>query len=263
MRRVLYASATLMLLFALSPMPLHATAAKGDVHWSCTRPLLPDPPKSTDGDDADVGEGISYLFVGSKRMSTNYGVSAMFSTPSAGKRGWYGNSIMLKDWEEGTGAVQLMLIRQKRFNYRPDIAVSWAVPHSAGVFKDTGIVYGNDSPHLLGIFVANGAISLRVDGRTVCSALAATFFAPERKKFIEIRSEAAIVGSAGAGTVSDIRYKSDVDEALRPYTIACEMRRHGVAWVETRPGVFDVRGAYYPDEATLFTGTDPNAPCRT
>lgn len=264
MCRILRASATLVLLFALAPIPSPATATKGVVHWACSTPLLPDMPASSSDNDPDVGEGVSYLYVGSKHLTSDYAVDAAFTLPSAGKRGWYGNSIRLGPLVENNGWVQIMLVREPRFDYRAHVAVAWGLPHTSVVyFKDTGIAYSDDRPHRLGISVAKDKLLLWVDGRELCSTSAAQFASSRERKYFQVRSEVGVIGSAGAGTVRDIRLKTDVDRSLMPLTIACEMRRHGVAWYETGPGMFDVRGAYYANEATIFTGTDPNAPCRT
>jgi hypothetical protein len=98
---------------------------------------------------------------------------------------------------------------------------------------------------------------------SVDALFTANFVKPGEQKFVEIRTETSVVGRNGGASVTDIRLKRDSDARARPYASDCVMHRYGISWRPIGPGVFKASGAFYPNEATFFTGADPNTRCRT
>jgi len=230
------------------------------VKWDCSTPLLPDfTPKVS---DPDVGEGVAYLYAGDRNLHADYGADALVTTPLDGKRGWYGSSVRLGPLDEDNGLVQIMISRWQRFDYRPHVAIAWGLPHTTTPhYKDTGIML-DESPHRLGIFVKDGRVRLVVDGRVICSTGASAFVSAKAAKYFQIRTETSVIGRNTRVVVSDIRLKRDNDAKPRPFATDCALHRHGIFFESIGGNAFAARGAFYPDEATFFTGTDPAKPAR-
>jgi hypothetical protein len=224
-------------------------------------PLLGDY-KGASGSDPDVGEAVTYLYAGDKGMHQSYGADALFTMPLDGRHGWYDSTLRLGPYIEDNGFVQIEISRWARFNYKQHVAVSWSVPHGIVQHKDTGLLLDDRVAHRLAIAVSGGRVDLRADGREICSAPASSFVTPASRKYFQVRSETSVVGRNGNARVSDVHLKRDTDATSRPFASDCVLHRHGIYWEYLGAGKFVARGAFYPNEATYFTGVDPSTPCR-
>jgi hypothetical protein len=229
--------------------------------WTCSVPLLPDyNPKAN---APDVGEGVTYVYVGDTHLRNNYGADASFSTRLDERRGWYDSGIHFGPLHNEDVSAQIEISQWQRFDYRPHVAIAWALPHGASEqYKDTGLFLDDGRPHRLGIYVRGGMLRLLVDNRTICAAPARLFVKPSEPKYFQIRTETSMPGTNGRATVSQIRLKRDTDPHPVTFRSDCIMHRNGIFWQQIAPQVFAVRGAFYPGEATFFTGIDPDKPCR-
>lgn len=210
------------------------------------------------------GEGVSYLYIGAKDLHSHYGADALFVAPLDGQRGWYDSGVRLGPLNENNGFVQIEISRWQRFDYKAHAAVAWALPHGKVVeYRDTGLMLADGVAHELGIFVYSGLVHLLVDGRVICSARAAAFVTSTEPKYFQVRTETSVVGSNGGAYVSRLLLKRDADRFVLSYVTDCVLHRYGIYWKEIGAGSFAARGAFYPNEALFFTGTDPTARCRT
>ena len=230
--------------------------------WTCSVPLLPDYELKTNA--IDVGEGVTYLYVGDPRLHADYGADAVFTTPLDGRRGWYDSAIHFGPFGNEKVVAQIEISRWARFDYRPHIAIAWALPNSSTVeYKDTPLFVDDGRPHRLGIYVRDGSLRLLADNRTICSAPASRFVNPSERKYFQIRTETSALGSNGRARVTQVRLKRDTDNAPLAFTSHCIMHRNGIFWQERSLGTFAARGAFYPRESTFFTGLTPGSRCKT
>jgi hypothetical protein len=233
------------------------------VHWACASPLLPDF-RAGASSSQDVGEGVTYVYVGDEHLDLDYGADAKFTTMLDRRRGWYDSAVRLGPLKENNGFAQVEISRWERFRYRQHVAIAWALPHTNIVeYRDTGLILADGVPHRLGIYVRDGLLELVVDGRVVCSTQASYFVGSSERKYFQVRTETSVVGSNGNARVSDLRLKRDADAGARPYRTDCVLHRHGIFWTYLGAGRFAARGAFYPQEATYFTGIDPSKSCHT
>jgi hypothetical protein len=253
--------ASILLVLLAVHAPPAALGAAQTVHWTCTTTLLPDY-KASVTNDPDVGEGVAYVYVGDRHLHTNYAVEATVTAPTSGRRGWYDTSIRLGPLIENEAYVQVDVSHWRRFDYRPHVAIAWSLPHGASSgYKDTGIML-DDRPHRLGIAVRGDLLRLLVDGSMICSTRASYFVSTAARTYFQIRTETSAPGTNSGARVANLRLKRDIDTALRPYASDCIMHRHGIFWQYMGAGSYAARGAFYPDEATFFTGLDPETACR-
>ncbi|MGB6987143.1 MAG: hypothetical protein WBD74_14315 [Candidatus Aquilonibacter sp.] len=230
--------------------------------WTCSVPLLPDYKAKTNA--VDVGEGVTYLYVGDRHLRADYGSDAVFITPLDGRRGWYDSAIHFGPLDNEDVVAQIEISRWARFDYRPHIAIAWALPHSKTVeYKDTSLFVDDGRPHRLGVYVHDGLLRLLVDDRTICSAPASLFVSPSERKYFQVRTETSTPGTNTHAVVTQLRLKRDTDIAPIAFDSRCIMHRNGIFWQRRSPGTFVARGAFYPEESTLFTGVTPDSRCRT
>ena len=229
--------------------------------WTCSVSLLPDyTPKAT---ATEIGEGVTYLYVGDRNLRKDYGADAVFTTPLDGRRGWYDSAIHFGPLDNEDVTAQIEISRWARFDYRPHIAIAWALPHSKTVeYKDTSLFVDDGRPHRLGIYVRDGLLRLLVDNRTICSAPAERFVGPAERKYFQIRTETSAQGHNSRAAVTQLRLKRDRDSVPIPFESDCIMHRKGIFWQERSPGTFAARGAFYPNESTFFTGVTPGSRCK-
>jgi hypothetical protein len=229
--------------------------------WTCSVPLLPDYKPSTNA--VNVGEGVTYLYAGGRYLHTDYGADAVFTTPLDGRKGWYDSAIHFAPIDNEDVTAQIEISRWERFNYRPHIAIAWALPHSKTVeYKDTNLFVNDGRPHRLGIYIRGGSLRLLVDDRTICFAPAALFIKLSERTYFQIRTETSTPGTNTHAIVSQLRLKSDSDNAPVAYNSHCIMHRNGIFWQPMSPGMFDARGAFYPNETTFFTGATSASSCQ-
>ena len=230
--------------------------------WTCSPPLLPDYKSKTNA--ADVGEGVTYLYVGDRHLRADYGADAVFTTPLDGSHGWYDSAIHFGPLHNEDVFAQIEISRWARFAYRPHVAIAWALPRSTTVeYKDTDVFVDDGLPHRLGIYVGDGSLRLLLDGRTICSARASLFVSPYERKYFQIRTETNAPGSNSRATVTHLRLKRDSDRAPIAFVSHCILHRNGIFWQTRSPGTFAARGAFYPNESTFFTGITPDSHCKT
>jgi hypothetical protein len=134
--------------------------------WTCSVPLLPDYKPKTN--TADVGEGVTYLYVGDRHLRTDYGADAVFTTPLDGRRGWYDSAIHFGAFGNEDVFAQIEISRWARFDYRPHVAIAWALPHSTVVeYRDTSLFLTTDA-HIR-------SVSTFAPGRCACSSTTGRF----------------------------------------------------------------------------------------
>jgi hypothetical protein len=229
--------------------------------WTCSVPLLPDYKPKTN--TADVGEGVTYLYVGDRHLRTDYGADAVFTTPLDGRRGWYDSAIHFGAFGNEDVFAQIEISRWARFDYRPHVAIAWALPHSTVVeYRDTSLFLDDGHPHQLGVYVRAGSLRLLVDNRTICSAPASRFVKPSERKYFQVRTETSVPGNNSRAIVSELRLKRDADPAPIAFASRCILHRNRIFWEEQRPGTFVARGAFYPNESTFFSGVTPASRCK-
>ncbi len=255
-------TALTLLALGLEANASEAASFKSSNPWRCSVHLLPDFVDSTSNPNENK-QGTSYLYVGARQMTNDYRAEATFTLPRTGQsRGFYGNSIRLGPLRENYAFVQVMLIRWKRFNFSQHIAIAWAYPEGIVQLKDTDLAYPDrHSSHRLGIGVAGRLLSLYVDGSAICTASSDHFVRPNAAKYFQIRTETNQVGFAGSGTVRVVKLKRDSDVSPKLYESHCEFHGYGVSWVPLGGGAFRVAGAFYPNEATYFSGITPDSKC--
>jgi hypothetical protein len=227
--------------------PLAVNAAPSILQ--CNGHLLPDYVDRSPWDDGNH-EGVSDLYVGAHRTVHNYLTQATFTLPRTPQRkGFYGNGIRLGPLKEDYAFIQVMLVRERRFDFADHVAVAWALPYSSKVvFKDTNLLYrDNDPSHRLGIRVIGGALTLYVDGSVLCTARSDHFVRSGSAKYFQIRTETDVPGFFGSGTVRDIALKTDAEKAPRPFRSDCEFHGYGVSWIALG------RGAYRSQAITMPT----------
>lgn len=233
--------------------PAAAPASPAIVRWTCATPLLSD--YRATGGDAEIGEGVSYVYAGSRNLHADYGADALFTLPLDGRHGWYDAGIHLAPLVESTSTVQIEISRWQRFDYRAHVAIAWSSARGTTVeYKDTGMMLDGRVPHRLGIYVRGDRLRLLVDNRVICSTAASPFVSPGERKYFQIRTETSVLGANTRATVSQIRLKRDSESQPSAVRGDCVMHRHGIFWQPARAGGFVARGAFYPGEATFFTG---------
>ena len=158
---------------------------------------------------------------------------------------------------------QIEISRWARFDYRPHVAIAWALPHSTVVeYRDTSLFLDDGHPHQLGVYVRAGSLRLLVDNRTICSAPASRFVKPSERKYFQVRTETSVPGNNSRAIVSELRLKRDADPAPIAFASRCILHRNRIFWEEQRPGTFVARGAFYPNESTFFSGVTPASRCK-
>jgi len=195
-------------------------------------------------------------------LRKDFGLAATFTLPrSASNRGlFYSNWIILLKYGSG-GMVQLELMRWKKYDYREEVGLTWALPGHELQYRDTGI-FLTDSPHRLAITVRGGTIRFLVDGTQVCSTAVSRFFERSDTLYYQIGTEVLLVGDHPIGTVSDIRMKRDVDLNAVPIPTTCIFRGNGVSWEPAGNGMFRAAGVFDATEPSKFTGLRWGQPCR-
>lgn len=100
------------------------------------------------------------------------------------------------------------------------------------------------------------------DANLVCSGRRSAFFAPATDLYFQIGNEVVDYGDQVAGTVENIRLKTDDDPEPKPYTPTCLYRNHGVSWEAEEGGLYRAAGTFRADLPAVFTGLTPDSPCR-
>ncbi len=261
--RIATASTALTLLaLGLEANASGTASSKSSSPWRCSVHLLHDFVDNTSNPNEDK-QGTSYLYAGARQMTNDYRAEATFTLPRTGQsRGFYGNSVRLGPLRENYAFVQVMLIRWKRFNFGQHIAIAWAYPEGTVQLKDTDLVYPDRRfSHRLGIGVSGHLLSLYVDGSAICTTSSDHFVRANAAKYFQIRTETNQVDFAGSGTVLALKLKRDSDASPKGYESHCEFHGYGVSWLPLGGGAFRVAGAFYPNEATYFSGIAPDTKC--
>lgn len=232
------------------------------VHWACTTPLLP-AFVSKGKDEPDIGEGIAYIYMGDKNLHSDYLAEATFTSPLDGKHRWYDTGLKLGPLNENLGSVQIEVSRYQRFDYRAHVAIVWSLPHDANVeYRDTGLMIRDGATARLGIAVHGGLIHLQLNGKDVCTTGAAQFVSASERKYFQVRTETAAEGHNTSAVASNLRLKTDAELRTHPFRAHCKLQMRGVSWQRMGSGSFEARGAFYPNEASLFTGLEPGSTCK-
>ena len=236
---------------------------QSSVNWLCNVPLL-SPPAARENSLTPSGEGVSYLYVGSRDLKTNYAVQVRLKSPVDGSRGWYDSGIRLGPLNENGAFVQIEVSHWKRFRYAGHLGIAWAVADSHAInYRDTPLKVSSGSDVYLGIAVKSGVLKLSVNGRSICSATAAEFVAVNERKYFQIRTETTAIGRNTGAKVLEVLFKRDQDLTLNPYPTQCIFEGRGVRWGWVTGVAFDAQDAYQSAGRTLFTGVAPNSACKT
>lgn len=193
----------------------------------------------------------------------NFGAQATFTLPRAPRNTglFYSNWVLLKSLES-PAFVQIELMRWKKYHYRSEVGLTWALPDGRLIYRDTR-VWLSDAAHRLGIAESHGTIALNVDGSTVCSAPARAFFSPSDRVYYQLGTEVAKYGDHPVGTMSDIEVKSDGDRRYHSLRVRCVYRGFGTSWQYRGNGAFHAAGVFDPTQPyRKFTGLHWNEPCR-
>jgi hypothetical protein len=257
--------------------PIAASSRQTETPFTCSVPIIdplgrmdaslphPDSPE-TKSKRALPTNGMSNIdfFRG---LQTNFDLDALFTLPlvPTNKGLFYSNWILLKSWQS-KGFVQLEIMRWKKYNYRSEIGLTWAVPGFHFAYRDTR-VFLSDRPHRLGISVSDGVIRLAVDGKAICSAPLLAIFplrSGEHERLLyQIGTEVEVVGDRPSGAVWNIRLKRDSDATLASPKVTCIYRGYGVSWEPAGGGAFTAEGVFDSTEPYYrFTGVRWDEPCR-
>jgi hypothetical protein len=200
-------------------------------------------------------------------LQHDFDLAATFTLPLVPtNRGlFYSNWILLKSWKSN-GFVQLEIMRWKKYGYRSEIGLTWAVPGMHFAYRDTG-VFLTAGPHRLDVGVSHGLIRFAVDGRAICHAPYVAIFPPlggkPERLFYQIGTEVEVVGDHPSGDVWDIRLKRDGDALPASAKVSCIYRGYGVSWESLGSGSFRAEGVFDATEPYYrFTGLQWNQPCR-
>ncbi len=206
---------------------------------------------------------MSYLYLGDADMHSDYAAQARVVAPTDGMAAWYDTGLRLGPLNENNGFVQIEVSHYPRFKYRGHIAIVWSVPHGKIVqYRDTGLMVRDRTSVTLGIGVSGGRVHLLMNGHEVCSTGAGQFVNSGERKYFQVRTETAAEGRNTASRVSDIGIKRDSDVRVRRFSSDCILHMKGIYWSPMPAGSFAARGAFYPSEATFFTGLAPDTQCR-
>jgi hypothetical protein len=257
--------------------PILASSRQIETPFTCSVPII-DPLGNADASlhHADLPETKSKGALPTNGMSnidffrglqTNFSLDALFTLPlvPTNKGLFYSNWILLKSWQS-KGFVQLEIMRWKKYGYRSEIGLTWAVPGSHFDYRDTA-VFLSARPHRLGISVSDGVIRFAVDGKSICSAPLLAIFplrsGKHERLLYQIGTEVEIVGDHPSGEVWNIRLKRDWDATATSPKITCIYRGYGVSWEPSGGGAFAAAGVFDSTEPYYrFTGVQWDEPCR-
>lgn len=256
------------------PSPLSAGQLVYDEYpFSCSVPIIDplgehDPSRnqrdtpSRTSENALPANGMSNIdfFRG---LHQDFSLAATFTLPlDRTNRGvFYSNWLILKS-RTRPGFVQLELMRWKKYNYRQELGLTWAIPGYHFAYRDTG-VFLSDTPHRLSIAVKDRAIQFAIDGRTVCRSPISAFFTRTESLFYQVGTEVSELGDHPVGDVSGILLKRQADFVATTPRVTCVYRGYGVTWESIGHGTYRAEGVFDATEPYYrFTGERWDQPCR-
>ncbi len=253
--------------FVIPSLPPPPSTPYADGPFSCSMPISDPAPGATTAKISwqDVGKSESAQsdldFAGA--FASSFGLAGTFTLPRVdGNQGlFYSNWLLLKELKGNNAFVQLELMRWKKYSYRNEVALTWALPDGELVYRDTGL-FVNDDPHELAIAVDGDSVIFAVDGASLCSAPVSTFFPQRKALFFEVGTEVSRPGDKPAGTVSNLRIKQDTGAWKTAYA-SCIYHGYGLSWrPDANASTFTATGAFDTSKPyLLFTGLTDSAPC--
>ncbi len=230
----------------------------------CSAELPPAAPHAHDSADVN-GASVLYAYGNFRR---NFSISAALTLPKiARNRGvFYADWIILIPRGKASQQfllpfVQINLLRWSRFNYRQEVAFTWAGRDGKLIYADSSIFLDDRLPHTFGIAVSGPSLTMSVDHRTVCVAKTSDFFDFRLPLYFQLGDEVQRYGDRISGTLSHVMVKSDDDARPKSYVFTCMYRGRGLQWVETTPGTFAGEGTLAPINGARFTGRTPASKC--
>src|ERR1700722_3303517 len=136
----------------------------------CSAELPPAPPHKHDAADVN-GASVLYAYGDFRR---NFSISADLTLPKVAQN----RGVFYADWiiliPRGRASqqfllpfVQINLLRWARFNYRPEVAFTWAGRDGKLIYADSSIFLDERVPHTFGIAVSGPRLTMSVDHHNV------------------------------------------------------------------------------------------------
>jgi len=218
----------------------------------CNVPLLGTPAAASPNAQQTRGtpNGLGILYAGFG-MAAPHGLSATFTLPkSQTNTGLFYTDWILLASRDSKSFVQIELMRWRKYSYREEIAVTWALADGTLQYRDTP-VFVSDGAHGLGIDVTDDTVTLHAYRSVTCSANMHDFYAPNERIYYQIGTEVAGVGDRPTGTVSNIR-AFDKTHPLQPITPRCNYTGYGLFWQPLGQGASGAAGALDPKKPAHF-----------
>jgi hypothetical protein len=235
----------------------------------CEGAVLPSGGQAKRAEDATDMHAHATVYVGGN-MHRDFSVSALLTLPRVSANvGLFDTDWLLltrrglpgEDPDIYRPFVQIELMRWKKFDYNAEIAFTWTDDERNLVYVDSTLPIDDTIPHRFAIAAHDDALTMSVDGRVVCRAQTSHFFGPQDRLDVQVGDELVHSGDRLAGTIADLRRKTDDDAAEKPYAGACRYESNGVRWVPDGIGSFHAEGVASLGEAGHFVGFDRNALC--
>lgn len=244
-------------------LPPPTSAPYGDGPFHCSMPVNDPSPAQSGAQSSASSETAQSDLDLAGTFASSFGLAGTFTLPriAENKGLFYSNWLLLKEQKGSDAFVQLELMRWSKYAYRNEVALTWALPDGALVYRDTGL-FVNDGAHELAIAVNGDDVVFAVDGTSVCSAPVSTFFPQRKSLYFQVGTEVSRPGDKPAGTVTNLRLKEDAG-GWKTANVACIYHGYGVSWhpngdasAFTATGAFDKTKPYL-----LFTGLSDSDPC--
>ncbi len=215
------------------------------------------------GTGAQAGNATPYIYVDGD-LRYDFRLSADLYLPDIPSNTglFYTDWLLLLPHAQGLQPfVQIETMRWKRYGYRPEVAYTWTQKDGRLVYQDSQIFLDDGKPHTFFIGVHKGTIGMGVDGRTLCTGLAANFFANTAPLFYQVGGEVEQYGDRLDGTVANLQLKSDHDLAPVPIVSRCGYQDRGTAWTYIANGSYQLGGRLVQNAPSAFYGFVPDEPC--
>ena len=253
-------------------VPAATSSARGAVQagrasgpFVCSIPVVSVPAASDVKNDAfwagQYHTALAYLMV-EGQLHRDFEAEATFTLPRVPQNLWFYTNWVLLIPFGGKAFVQVNLLRWARYDFRNEIALTWALPDGRLTYRDTGL-FVDDGPHQLAIAVKHSNVVFIVDGKPICTAPEKAFFTnPKQRLYYQIGTEASHPGDVVAGTVSRVMLKNDGDAKPYPYQVTCVYRGLGTSWEPEGRGRFRAEGVDDPTAPMMnFEGLHHGQPC--
>ncbi len=227
----------------------------------CNVPLTGTPPTASqiahDNRRATTGQpanALALLYTGGE-MQIPYTLQATMTLPrsTTNKGLFYSNWVLLAS-RDSRSFVQIELMRWKKFNYRNEIALTWAEPDGVLRYYDTP-VFVSDAAHELSISLDGDYITLQADNSVTCAAGVRFFYASSERLYYQIGSEVSEPGDRPTGEIWNIR-AGDAAHPLQAIEPRCSYRGFGLSLEKRGSGRYVPQGVFDAGRAPVMS-----APC--